>query len=153
MSQLSRLFMTMVTVMIFTVAAACSHPQPAAKAPAPDEAAPPATPPATADVKPPAQAVPPDPYAPIDAAGKVITADVLRDQITKISSDEFEGRGPTTRGDQAARAYLVDQLKALGYEPGGAGGAWEQPFELVGIKAAMPAKWTFSHAGKSLALG
>jgi Zn-dependent M28 family amino/carboxypeptidase len=66
-----------------------------------------------------------------------------------VSSDEFEGRGPTTRGDQKMRGYLVEQLKALGYEPGGADGAWEQPVELVGTKAAMPPVWTFTKGGKS----
>jgi Zn-dependent M28 family amino/carboxypeptidase len=94
----------------------------------------------------------PDPYAAIDAAGKVITADFLREHITKFSSDEFEGRGPTTRGDKAARAYLVDQLKAMGYEAGGGGDVWEQPFDLVGITAAMPPNWSFSRGGKSLAM-
>ena len=122
MSQLSR------RVMALTVAAACSHPS-----------AQPPQPPAA------------DPYAAIDAAGRAITADFLRDQITRISSDEFEGRGPMTRGDQAARAYLVSQLQAMGYEPGD-GKAWEQPVELVGMKAEMPAQWTFQHGGKSLAL-
>ncbi|HEX3765937.1 MAG TPA: M28 family peptidase [Kofleriaceae bacterium] len=92
-----------------------------------------------------------DPYAAIDAAGKAITADFLREQITKISSDEFEGRGPMTKGDQAARAYLISQLEAMGYEPGD-GKSWEQPVELVGMKAEAPAKWTFQRGGKSLSL-
>src|SRR5512140_539659 len=138
--------------LVLVIAAACSQPPP--KAPSPEPTAPPAAAPVTAEVKPsaPAKSPPVDPFAAIDAAGKVITADLLRDQITKISSDEFEGRGPTTRGDQATRAYLSGQLKALGYEPGGGGDAWEQPFELVGTKAAMPPKWTFSRNGKSLVL-
>jgi Zn-dependent M28 family amino/carboxypeptidase len=133
--------------LVFVVAAACSHPPP----PAPPEQA--ALPPATPGPAKPAAPAPPaaDPFAAIDAAGKAITADVLRDQITKISSDEFTGRGPTTPGDQATRAYLIDQLKALGYEPGN-GDAWEQPVEVVGIKAAMPATWTFARGGKSLAM-
>src|SRR5829696_9218953 len=73
---------------------------------------------------------------PLEAAGAAITADVLRGHVAKLSSDELEGRGPTTRGDRAARAYLVEQLKAMGYEPGGAGGAWEQPFDVVGMTAS-----------------
>jgi len=142
--------------LVVLLAAACSHPAPKAPTPeassAPGEAAAvgtaaqPQPPPA---VRPPVP--PPDPYAALDAAGKAITADVLRDQITKISSDEFEGRGPTTRGDIATRAYLADQLKALGYEPGN-GGAWEQPFELIGVKAAMPPTWKFTRGGKSIAM-
>jgi hypothetical protein len=143
MSQLCR------RLLVLTAAAACSHPpsQPAASAPpaAPPEATPPG------EVRPPG----PDPFAAVDAAGKAITADLLRAHITKIASDEFEGRGPTTRGDQAMRAYLVEQLKALGYEPG-SGEAWEQPVDLVGLKAAMPARWTFTrvrHPGTRVRLG
>jgi Zn-dependent M28 family amino/carboxypeptidase len=127
--------------------AACSHPAPPA---------PPAPEPATSAPEPAKPAPPPDPNAAldqaIDAAGKAITPDVLREHITKLSSDEFEGRGPTTPGDQKARAYLVEQLKAMGYQPGGGGDAWEQPFELVAMKATMPAKWTFTAKGKSISM-
>jgi len=143
MSQLCR------RLLILSVAAACSHKQPTP----PEQATPPPAP-AAGEAKPapePTTASAADPFAASDAAGKAITADFLRDQITKISSDELEGRGPTTKGDVAARGYLVEQLKGLGYEPG-VGDAWEQPFDLVGMKAAMPPKWTFSRGGKSIAM-
>src|SRR5262245_52437085 len=87
-----------------------------------------------------------------DKAAGQITADFLRDQITKISSDEFEGRGPATAGDRKTRAYLIEQLKALGYQPGGGAGQWKQPFDVVGITAAMPTQWVFKRGSKSLAL-
>jgi Zn-dependent M28 family amino/carboxypeptidase len=87
-----------------------------------------------------------------DKAAEQITADFLRDQITKISSDEFEGRGPASAGDRKTRAYLIEQLKALGYQPGGGAGQWEQPFDVVGITAAMPMQWVFKRGSKSLAL-
>src|SRR5262249_1424493 len=87
-----------------------------------------------------------------DKAAEQITADFLRDQITKISSDEFEGRGPATSGDRKKRAYLIEQPKALGYQPGGGAGQWEQPFDVVGITAAMPTRWVFKRGSKSLAL-
>jgi Zn-dependent M28 family amino/carboxypeptidase len=132
-------------LLILSVAAACSHPAPKPAAPPPETAAP-----APTAAAPAAPAPAAGPYAAIDAAGKQITADVLRDHITKISSDEFEGRGPTTKGDQLMRSYLADQLKALGYQPGAEGGAWEQPFDLVGVAAAMPPAWTFSRGGKSM---
>ena len=127
--------------------AACGHPSPAPTQPAP-----------TAPTQPaqsaPAAAAPAadDPAAAVDAAAAAITADVLRGQVAKLAADEFEGRGPTTRGDRAARAYLAEQLKAMGYEPGGAGGAWEQPFDVVGMTASMPEQWTFSRGRAQLAL-
>jgi Zn-dependent M28 family amino/carboxypeptidase len=131
MLQLSR------RALVLLVLVACRSPQANAPGQPPS-----GTPPAPA----------PDPQAAIDAASKMITADLLRDQIAKFSSDEFEGRGPTTRGDEAARAYLVSQLKELGYEAGGGPDTWEQAVELVGIKATMPPKWTFNRGGKSLAM-
>jgi Zn-dependent M28 family amino/carboxypeptidase len=138
MSQLSR------RLLVLTAAAACSHP------PATPPAAPPA-PPANAAPAPAAGKPAGDPDAAIDAAAKLITADVLREQITKISSDEFEGRGPTTRADQSVREYLADQLKSIGYTPGD-GAGWQQPFDVIGVKAAMPARWRFSRGGKSIAV-
>ena len=39
--------------------------------------------------------------------------------IKTLSSDEFEGRGPATAGEQKTVAYLVQQLQAAGVEPAG----------------------------------
>src|SRR2546430_12305016 len=36
----------------------------------------------------------------------------------KLSSDEFEGRLPGTKGEQLTVAYLVDQFKKAGLKPG-----------------------------------
>jgi len=116
------------------------------------ELTPPPSPPPIERPRPPARPPAPDPAAAREAGAAAITAGVLRDHVAKLASDEFEGRGPTTRGDQATRAYLVEQLKAMGYEPGGPGGAWEQPFDLVGVTAAMPERWTFSRGGAQVAL-
>jgi Zn-dependent M28 family amino/carboxypeptidase len=87
-----------------------------------------------------------------DKAAREITADFLRGQIATISSDEFEGRGPATEGDRRTRAYLIEQLKSLGYQPGGGAGQWEQPFDVIGITAAMPLQWVFKRGSKSLPL-
>lgn len=87
--------------------------------------------------------------AAVSAAGQ-ITADELRGHIATLSSDEFEGRAPATPGDEKTRAYLVEQLKQLGYAPGGADGSYEQPFEVVGVTAEMPQQWTFRKGGQSL---
>jgi Zn-dependent M28 family amino/carboxypeptidase len=43
----------------------------------------------------------------------------LDSHIKTLSSDEFEGRGPSTPGEQKTVAYLVEQFKAAGVEPGG----------------------------------
>jgi len=53
------------------------------------------------------------------ASAEVFDAKRLDAHIKTLSSDEFEGRGPATPGEQKTVAYLVEQLKAAGLEPGG----------------------------------
>jgi Zn-dependent M28 family amino/carboxypeptidase len=136
-----RLVLSSAAAAAAAVALACSHPAaPAAPPSLPaDVTPPPATPP---------PAPPPDPNAVVDAAAKAITADGLRDIIAKLSSDELAGRGPTTPADAATRKLLADELAKIGFQPGAEGGSWEQPFDVVGIKAAMPKQWTFTRKGK-----
>lgn len=43
----------------------------------------------------------------------------LAAHIKVLSSDDFEGRGPATAGETKTVAYVVDQMKAVGLEPGG----------------------------------
>jgi hypothetical protein len=53
---------------------------------------------------------------------------------TKIlSSDEFEGRGPGTKGEELTVPYLVDQFKKIGLKPGNTDGTYIQKVPLVGI--------------------
>src|SRR6186997_2008791 len=43
-----------------------------------------------------------------------------------LSSDEFEGRLPGTKGEQLTVAYLVDQFKKAGLKPGNPNGSYTQ---------------------------
>ena len=81
------------------------------------------------------------------AARTYITQASLEGPIRFLSSDLLECRGPATRGDQLARLYLQTQLESMGYQPAFAQGAWQQPFDIVGLKAQFPATWSFQ--GKS----
>lgn len=94
----------------------------------------------------------PEPQSPVSPAAKTaagqITADYLRAQIAKISSDEFEGRAPATPGDTKARQYIVEQLQDIGFTAGGPDSTWQQSFNVVGITAEMPKQWSFSKGGK-----
>ena len=51
-----------------------------------------------------------------------------------------------------SRLYLSSMLEQMGYEPAGPGGSWEQPFEIVGVKATMPDAWSFRAAGRTVDL-
>ncbi len=85
-------------------------------------------------------------------ASMQISGDYMRDIVAELSDDKYEGRGPGSRGDVAARKYLAERLAELGVEPGAADGGWEQPFDLIGVNAAQPDKWTFEGHDKSLTL-
>ena len=73
-----------------------------------------------------------------EQASKEIAGDYMRGIVVEISDDRYEGRGPGSRGDDAARAYLAERMEELGLEPGGEDGSWEQPFDLVGVNASQP---------------
>ena len=57
-------------------------------------------------------------------------ADIGR-RIERLSSDEFEGRAPSTPGGQAASQYIADEMKAAGLTPMGENGTYFQPVELT----------------------
>lgn len=44
-----------------------------------------------------------------------------------LSGDAMEGRRPGTRGYDNAAQYIIDEVQALGLEPGGVDGTYEQP--------------------------
>ncbi len=87
-----------------------------------------------------------------EMASQEISADLMRGYVRELSDDKYEGRGPGSRGDIAARKYLAEELDKLGLEPGAADGSWEQPFELIGVTSDQPAEWLFSGHGNSLTL-
>jgi Zn-dependent M28 family amino/carboxypeptidase len=62
-----------------------------------------------------------------------INTDRVLTDIKKLSSDEFEGRAPGSKGEELTVAYLTDQLKAIGLEPGNPNGTWIQKASMVGI--------------------
>jgi Zn-dependent M28 family amino/carboxypeptidase len=77
---------------------------------------PPATPPAPAATRP---------------AEDVIQDAALVKHLQTLSSDEMEGRAPSTPGGQRAAQYLADQLKAIGVEPAAPDGTYFQEVPIV----------------------
>jgi Zn-dependent M28 family amino/carboxypeptidase len=68
-----------------------------------------------------------------NAAAQVIDANQLRGHVRFLAHDLLEGRGPGTRGDALAQAYIASQFEVLGLKPVGGSDSYLQPFELVGI--------------------
>ena len=76
-------------------------------------------------------ASPPGPVA-LASLPKINIDAVLAD-TRKLSSDEFEGRAPGTKGEQLTVQYLTEQFRAAGLEPGNPDGSWTQKVPLVGL--------------------
>jgi Zn-dependent M28 family amino/carboxypeptidase len=64
-----------------------------------------------------------------------ISADTLKQHTKILSSDEFEGRLPTTAGEKKTLDYLTAELSKMGFEPGNAG-SFFQEVSLMQITAA-----------------
>jgi Zn-dependent M28 family amino/carboxypeptidase len=62
-----------------------------------------------------------------------IDTDALLAHTKVLSSDEYEGRAPGTKGEDLAVKYLIDQFKKAGLEPGNSNGTYVQKVPLVGI--------------------
>ena len=70
-----------------------------------------------------------------DPAGTGVAAmsvETFSAAIQTLSSDEFEGRGPSTPGEETTVAYLVEQFQAAGLEPGN-GDSFFQNVPLVAL--------------------
>ncbi|MBL8295770.1 MAG: hypothetical protein JNN08_28265, partial [Bryobacterales bacterium] len=54
-----------------------------------------------------------------------------------LASDEFEGRGPGTTGEDKTVAYLIEQFRRIGLEPGNPDGTFIQQVPLIGIRSQV----------------
>ena len=68
------------------------------------------------------------------AALATISADGLAADIRILASDEFEGRGPATSGEEKTIAYLREEFAAIGLQPGN-GDSWFQNVPMIAITA------------------
>jgi Zn-dependent M28 family amino/carboxypeptidase len=80
----------------------------------------------------------------------VITPDGLLSHIKILSSDEFEGRAPGSKGEELSIKYISEQFKEIGLKPGNPDGTYFQEVPLAGIKSAPVA--SFVTNGKTMAL-
>ncbi len=88
--------------------------------------------------------------SPPEAMVQSFSAEALMKHIRTLSSDEFEGRGPGSKGEQLSIRYLEQQFRGLGLEPGNPDGSYLQSVPLVGIAPDPKMKLTFSGRGHML---
>ncbi len=68
------------------------------------------------------------------ALDSINSDDILR-HIKVLSSDEYEGRGPGTRGEELSVKYITEQFQKLGLKPGNPDGTYVQKVPLAGFTA------------------
>ncbi len=78
-----------------------------------------------------------------------ITAGELKEWLTYIASDEFEGRNTFTEGLGLAAGYIAGQLKAWGVKPGGPNGSYFQRVAVLGVKSDNHSTVTVEVNGQS----
>jgi hypothetical protein len=85
------------------------------------------------------------------AAATDISPSALLDHIKFLASDDLKGRADGSPELERAADYIADRFKAAGLKPGGDGGTWFQPFELVaGLNISDGNELSISHGGKTL---
>ncbi|HWT13385.1 MAG TPA: M28 family metallopeptidase [Allosphingosinicella sp.] len=84
-------------------------------------------------------------YAPIDLQR-------LSDWTRTLAADDFQGRAPGTEGDRRTVAWLSEQFRTLGLEPGGENGGWTQRVPLIRSQVRSPASFTVAGHGETLTL-
>jgi len=94
-----------------------------------------------AEPPPPSPSVASGPQIPIGQLPPIDTNAVLA-HTKVLSSDEYEGRAPGTKGEDLTVRYIEGEFKKVGLQPGNTDGTYIQKVPLVGITAA-PADLTF----------
>ena len=79
-------------------------------------------------------------------ADSIQPADLLA-HAKVLASDEFEGRGPGTPGEEKTVRYLTGQFQKFGLKPGMPDGSWTQDVPIVGVKSEV----SFTLGGEALA--
>jgi Zn-dependent M28 family amino/carboxypeptidase len=77
-----------------------------------------------------------------------ITGAGLLQHIKVLASDEFEGRGPGSKGEELTVKYLTEQFKAFGLKPGNPNGSYIQNVPLAGLTSK--GSGTMSVGGKPM---
>ena len=94
-----------------------------------------------------AQPIPPTVQNAFDA----LRPDAIRAHTRFLSSDLLEGRGPGTRGDELARAYIAARLEAMGLQPAGDNGTFMQKVSLLGVEPIEEkSSLAFTKGGKTV---
>ncbi|KAF0193917.1 MAG: aminopeptidase, partial [bacterium] len=93
----------------------------------------------------------------IDPVTNNINSNDMLEHVKKLASDEFEGRGPSSKGEELtikylSDNYLSDNFQKLGLKPGNPDGTFFQKVPLVSYKTDDKVEMKFSAGDKNLSL-
>ena len=88
--------------------------------------------------------------SPVDQVADSITEKSLMKPITKLSSDDFQGRATGTVGELKTVDYLTNQLKEYGLQGGAEDGSYTQDVPLVGQKTGQNTTVRISQNGQTV---
>ncbi|CAA9297371.1 MAG: Predicted aminopeptidases, partial [uncultured Gemmatimonadetes bacterium] len=88
-------------------------------------------------------------------ATPAIDAARMAAHVRTLASDEFLGRGPATPGEEKTVAYIAEQFRAAGLQPGGPNGSWYQevPLNMSSIVGTPELSYTVAGRRQALAQG
>ena len=85
------------------------------------------------------------------AATPALTVDTLKEVTKTLSSDLFEGRAPTSPGEDKTIGYLAGRFAAMGLQPGNKG-SWFQPVPMVRMTASPEMELRFAGGNAPVSL-
>ena len=83
-------------------------------------------------------ATPPLPPSPPQVSAPSVSMQRMSEITRVLASDEFEGRSMGTAGEEKTVAYLIEQFRSAGMEPGGENGGWTQTVPLIRTRLQSP---------------
>ena len=86
----------------------------------------------------------------LGAAGGKVDPVRMNETVRVLSGDEFEGRGPTTPGEEKAVSWIAAQFQAMGLEPAGDNGSWYQTVPINRFVHDGPAVISAKAGGETL---
>jgi Zn-dependent M28 family amino/carboxypeptidase len=72
-----------------------------------------------------------------------VEAAKIREDVKKLASDEFEGRGTGQKGGDAAADWIAKQFASFGLKPAGNKGTYFQEVPMMGVKTLPSSTFAF----------
>lgn len=93
-----------------------------------------------------------DPLPPAPVPPPTISGERMSEITRVLASDEFQGRSMGGPGEAKTIAYLTEQFREAGLEPGGENGGWTQTVPMIRTKLQAPMSFSVKQGSRTLPL-